>query len=460
MTAKSATVPIPHRIDEPELIPAARYYDDEFYRLECENFWPHAWQMACRVEQIPEIGDFVEYTNVGKSVVVVRTADGIKAFHNVCRHRGVKVANRAGNCNKVGFVCPFHGWRYDINGKNTFVFARELFSASLLKQDDLNLVPVKTEEWLGCVFINFDMDAPSYRESLGPMGDGFHAYNTENMRAEWWYAAELPANWKLAMEAFMEGYHVMKTHPDYHALIGKALQYGPYVPVPNYPAEATVREIIEWQYTQLEFMGRGMKGMCHAKDLEIAKAMIDVEGLPEDKEAAVMTWYGMVNQAVMELGRERGEPVPDLNEIAMNTPVQVVSYLFPHFFLLPSLSSMASYRIRPLGPERCLFEIWSLTHFPEGEAPPPLMEPQVFPHDSKEFPSITQEDFANIPLQQSGLHGGGFEFMRLAKDTEGLISNYQRIIDGYLEGKPLEQLSKATQKLSGNFDGPIKDLGL
>ena len=88
------------------------------------------------------------------------------------------------------------------------------------------------------------------------------------------------------------------------------------------------------------------------------------------------------------------------------------------------------------------------------------MEPTVLPYDSPDFPPIPRQDYSNIPIQQKGLHASGFEFMRLSSQVEGMISNYQRIIDGYLAGKPAEKLAAATNKLGGNFDGKIEDLGL
>jgi Ring hydroxylating alpha subunit (catalytic domain) len=121
---------------------------------------------------------------------------------------------------------------------------------------------------------------------------------------------------------------------------------------------------------------------------------------------------------------------------------------------------MSSYRIRPLGPESCLFEIWSLTHAEPGKEPEVPMEPTVLPYNSPDFPQIPRQDYSNIPLQQQGMHAGGFEFMRLSKDIEGMISNYQRIVDGYLAGVAPDKLAKATQMLGGNFDGKIFDLGL
>ena len=461
-TLEVAPESVPFRITNLERIPTKRYYDEEFYRLECEKLWPHAWQMACRLEQIPNVGDFVEYSNLDKSVIVVRTQDGVKAYHNACRHRGVRLTVGHGNCRTQGFICPFHGWRWNMDGKNTFVYGKHMFSPEQLDKADLALPECRVELFVGCAFINFDDDAPSFRETLGPVAAGLDAYNADKMRAEWWYATVLPANWKVAMEAFMEGYHVMRTHPQlqnavpmlYNNLYGKDTG-GIGLPInPN----LSVRENILAQVRHMELLSEGMAGMCHAKDVAVARSMMDVD-LPEDSMQAIMMWYGMLNHQVTEQGRARGEPTPDLNEIAVKTPVKAIEFLFPHCFLLPFLSSMVAYRIRPLGPESCLFEIWSLTHFPQGQEPQPPKEPVMLPYDSDKFPPIPQQDYSNIPRQQLGLHAEGFEFMRLSKDIEGLISNFHQVLDGYLSGASLQRLSKATTQLSGGFDGPIKNLG-
>jgi hypothetical protein len=197
----------------------------------------------------------------------------------------------------------------------------------------------------------------------------------------------------------------------------------------------------------------------HAKELEIARQLRDVD-LPNDPAQAMPQWYGMVQDQITKQLRAKGENVPDLNAVAVTDPVEAVEFLFPHYFLLPFFSSMSSYRIRPLGPESCMFEIWSLTHFPKGKEPPPPMQPTVLPFDSQEFPQIPRQDYSNIPIQQKGLHAEGFEFMRLAKNIEGLISNYHRVIDAYIDGVSAERRAMATQRLGGNFDGKILDLGL
>jgi phenylpropionate dioxygenase-like ring-hydroxylating dioxygenase large terminal subunit len=456
--------PVPFTIENPERIPTPRYFDAEFYALETERLWPHVWQMACRLEQIAEVGDWVEYTNLGKSVIVVRTKDGVKAFHNACRHRGVPFVSEGGhgNCKTPGFICPFHGWRWNLEGKNTFVYGRHMFSEGQLDPADLALRACRVETWGGCAFINFDDDAPSFRETIGPVADRLEAHGVGNMRAEWWYQTVLPANWKVAMEAFMEGYHVMRTHPQlqqaapmlYNAMYGMDTG-GIGVPInPN----LSVRDNIKAQIKHLGLLSEGMSGMVHEKEVAIARQLADVE-LPDDPQQAVMMWYGILNHQITEQLRARGENVPDLNAVAVSDPINAVEFLFPNTFLLPMFSSVSAYRIRPLGPESCLFELWSLTHVAEGAEHETVMEPKVLPYDSQDFPPIPRQDYANIPIQQKGLHAIGFDFMRLSKDIEGLISNYNRIIDGHLKGVAPDKLATATNLLGGNFDGKILDLG-
>lgn len=461
----AASLRIPFKIEDPERIPTPRYFDEGFFRLENERLWPHVWQMACRLEQIPNVGDWIEYKLLGHSILVVRGKDGVKAFHNACRHRGLPLNEGAphGNCKGRGFICPFHGWRWNSEGENTFVYARHLFSEEALDPEDLKLRPCRTEEWGGMVFVNFDDAAPSLRTTFGPLLDNFDARGMADLRAEWWYATELPANWKIAMEAFMEGYHVLRTHPQLHQAVPQLYnsRYGEDtggLEQVSHPGKTTAQNIAA-QIRSLELLSEGMAGMVHAKEVAIARD-VPIDQLPDNPAQAVPMWYGMVMGAITQTLRARGENVPDLLEVAQKHPVNAVEFLFPNLFFLPTFTSMSGYRIRPTGPETCLFEIWSLTHFPEGEAPPPVMEPRVLPYDSPEFPPIPQQDYANIPIQQQGLHAIGFDFMRLSKNIEGLISNYQRIIDGYLEGAEPDRLAAAAGKLAGNFDGPVLDLGI
>jgi hypothetical protein len=201
-----------------------------------------------------------------------------------------------------------------------------------------------------------------------------------------------------------------------------------------------------------------MAGMVDAHEAAIAESLRDME-LPEDVPSAAQAFFGRLNAEVTARGQARGAPVPDLNAVCMTHPVTPVEFIFPHYFLLPMISAMSSYRIRPLGPESCLFEIWSLAFFPEDEKRERPVAPVPKAHDDPSFPEVPRQDYSNIPLQQQGLHGKGFEYMRLSKDVEGVISNFQRLVDGYLKGVDPAKLAKASQIVSGALDSPIRDIG-
>ena len=451
---------VPFKITNPELIPSKRYYDETFFELEREHLWPHVWQMACRLEEIPNLGDWIEYKILDKSVILVRGKKGVQAFHNACRHRGVQLATGHGNCKTSGFICPFHGWRFSMDGENTFVFGRGIFSEDVLDQAELNLVPCRVELWGGCAFINFDNDAPPLIDTMKPIADRLDVRNVDKLKVEWWVSSVLPTNWKLAMEAFMEGYHVMRTHPQLYAQ--------PYDPsqkaeadVGGSPARArTSRQVVETFVHHMELLGDGMGGMVSKSDIAIAHELIEsgIE-LPEDPTQTVPAFMLHLNDEITTRARARGIDMPDLNYLRANNPAAPVEFIFPHYFLLPQFGNMSSYRIRPLTAETCLFELWSLMLYPEDEQRERPVAPTPTPHDSESFPEIPKQDYSNLPLQQFGLHALGFENMRLSKDVEGLISNYQRVIDGFLEGRDKNELAKAIEIGSGPLGVPIQDIG-
>jgi phenylpropionate dioxygenase-like ring-hydroxylating dioxygenase large terminal subunit len=450
---------VPFRVTDPEKVPAKRYYDEAFFELERERLWPHVWQMACRLEEIPEVGDWVEYKILDKSVLVVNTKSGIKAFHNACRHRGVQLASGHGNCEVQGFTCPFHGWRWNIEGQNTFVYARHLFSEDMLKSAEINLVPCRVELWGGCAFINFDDKAPDLLTSLGPVAQKLQARNVDKLKMEWWYATELPTNWKLAMEAFMEGYHVMRTHPQLHVhMMGEMNAYGADVEERAPDRRTTTQEFVDKTLKFFATNGEGMAGMILKSEVEIAESLRDM-ALPDDLMAAAGAFYTRVKDEIYKDGMARGRPMFDMNKADAENGFTYVEFLFPHFFLLPFFSAMSSYRIRPLTPETCLFEIWSLAPMADDEPRERITQPIFLPHDSPDFPEIPRQDYSNLPLQQLGLHAGGFEFMRLSNVKEGMISNYHRLIDGYLAGVDPDKLAKAGQAVNTGFDSAIADIG-
>ena len=448
---KAAGLPVPFAVERPDRIPKQRYLDPAFYALECERLWRRVWQMACRLEEIPNRGDFAEYEILDQSVVVVRTDDGrVVAFQNACRHRGVKVALGHGTCER-GFTCPFHGWRYACDGTNTAVTRRKTFAEHNLDPADLDLVPVRCETWGGCAWINFDADAPPLRDSLEPAASILDAWKVESLRVDKWYACRLPVNWKLAIEAFVESYHVVQAHPQ----LVIPTRYGRRDNA-SFDRQAFVEADLEY----LRAMSDGMDGMVHADDVRVAEGLRDVE-LPADPELAVATWNRTLNDAVVDWHRARDHDVPDLNALTEQGINLEFFQCFPHWFVLPMYSSASSYRFRPLGPEETLMEVWSLARFPAGHEPEPPTPPEVWEHDDPRWPAIPAQDFSNLPRQQRGLHAWGFEYMRLSAGLEGHISNCQRVVDGYLAGLPHERLLPALRAVNVYpFDQPVIDLGL
>ena len=441
---------VPFAIDVPDRIPKQRYYDGDFFRLEAEQLWPRVWQMACRLEEIRNANDFVEYEILDQSVLIVRGDDlEVRAFQNSCRHRGVRLVEGRGS-SASGFTCPFHGWCYGVDGANTFVTRGTTFSEHNLQPGDIDLVPVRCETWGGCVWINLDDDAPPLRQCIEPFATVMDAWNLDAMRAEWWYAFRLPVNWKLAEEAFMEQYHVLETHPQLRIPGRYPAKDGSFDP----------RVFVESELHYLRVMSEGMAGMVHARDVRIAEGLRDIE-LPADPALARDTWDRAFNDAVVDWHRARYATIPDLNELEAAGLNEPMGYCFPHFFVLPMYSSASSYRFRPLGPEETLMEIWSLTRFAPGEEPAPLPAPGAWECDDPRVPPIPTQDFSNLPRQQKGLHTRGFEYMRLSAQLEGHLANYHRLIDGYLADLTHEQLVPALEQINVNpLDRALVDLPL
>ena len=446
-------LPVPWAVARPDRIPKQRYYDPEFFAMEAELLWPRVWQMACRLEEIPQTGDFAEYEILDQSVVVVRTgAEEVRAFYNACRHRAVKVVEGHGST-PTGFVCPFHGWCYGLDGANTFVLQPEMLGEENLRPDEIALVPVRCEVWGGSAWVNLDDSAPPLRDCIEPYAMVHDAWKAEDLQVEWWEACRLPANWKLAMAAFMEGWHVPETHPQLipsaRALAGdtEGRAFDP-------------RAFVDMNLYSMRTLSVGMAGMTHEVDVRIAEGLRDLE-LPADPKLAAAAWRSALNDAVVRWWRANGREIADLNELDRIGVSAPIWYCFPHTFILPTYSSASAYRFRPLGPEETLMEIWSLTRFPEGAGPRPRpVPPTPMAPDDPGWPPIPGQDFSNIPKQQRGLHNRGFDELRLAPRIEGLISNFERVVDGFLAGLSYEQLLPAIRKTHNTIDVAIADIDL
>lgn len=119
--------------DQPVLIPVEPFTSPEYARAEGDRLWAKVWQAACRAEEIPNVGDYVTYDILDESIIVVRTEDGIAAYYNVCQHRGRRLTKGCGHTAK--FYCRFHGWTWDIAGKNTFALDRDDWGEGLTDEE-------------------------------------------------------------------------------------------------------------------------------------------------------------------------------------------------------------------------------------------------------------------------------------------------------------------------------------
>jgi nitrite reductase/ring-hydroxylating ferredoxin subunit len=193
----------------------------DFYELEGQAIFRRAWLNLGRVEDLPRTGSYFtkQLDVVNTSIVVVRTGSGdVRAFTNICRHRGNKLVwkdfpreETSGVCRQ--FTCKYHGWRYDLDGALTYVQQHDEFFA--LDMKDYGLLPVTCEVWAGFIFINLAAEpAQSLRDFLGPMVTALEGYPFEKMTERYDFYADNESNWKIFADAFQEYYHVPSLHPE------------------------------------------------------------------------------------------------------------------------------------------------------------------------------------------------------------------------------------------------------
>jgi phenylpropionate dioxygenase-like ring-hydroxylating dioxygenase large terminal subunit len=427
---------IPFAMADPNYVPKQRYYSREFYDLEEEHLWPRVWQMAAREEELPNPGDFVEYGITGKSILLVRQRDGaIKAFHNACRHRATELAKGSGRFPGGQVVCPFHGWRWNLDGSNSFVFKASAFDPRCLSPDDLRLRECLVDTWAGHVWINMDPDAPPLLEALSPVTELLDGVGVGNMRVKWWKKVILNANWKMAQEAFFEGYHVPQTHPQ--LLMGGGEQAGEYAAgAIDYTAfknghsrfqgnayDRPVQESDQFiEYARL--LADGMDAMVLDNDVRVFEGLRNTGGAnrPDFGTAALAALY--------EYAAGAGIPMAPLSEKMVLWGGDI--FMFPNYLMLPMYGNCLCYRSRPYNddPEWCQFDVWSLTTYPEGHEPGRAELLGVFDkHDTEQWGLIPRQDFSNIEAQQCGLHAMGFDHLRVSNKYEISITNMHEELD-------------------------------
>jgi phenylpropionate dioxygenase-like ring-hydroxylating dioxygenase large terminal subunit len=424
-------VPIPFGVGEGGEVRGERYFSPEFAAWEDDKLWRHCWQMACLEEEIPEPGDFTEYEIRGRSILVVRQDDGsVKAFVNACRHRATTLAEGSGEFPGGQIVCPFHGWQWGLDGTNTRVFAENGFEPACLTPERTGLSELRTETALGMVWVNPDPGGPSFADTVGRAVPVFSEIALERMRVRWWRHAVLPANWKLAQEAFMEAYHVGQAHPslnmgatsaDYNDTTqwevlpgGSAYMSVPALPAPEGMTPAEYFRRYNWA------MYHGTGAYPTEREMFIQRGL-QHKGIPDEHfiEAFFTELYTYAATAGIDLP-------------ASANGLYAYGHIFPNITILAQYGAAIMYRSRPLGDgsERCLYEVWAL-QIPAADEHPdrPELEGPVDPQD---WPTILREDFANILGQQKGVRSGTEGGLLFSERYELMILNHHRELDRYL----------------------------
>lgn len=442
--AERAKVPYP--MTDSDFVPKERYYDRGFYELEKKHLWPRVWQMAARLEEVPNPGDYVEYEVAGNSILIVRQAGGgVKALHNACRHRATELAKGCGRLPGGQIVCPFHGWRWNLDGSPSLIFMQDTFNAATMKPEDLRLRECRTEVWAGMVWINMDPDARPLAEYLAPAQELLDGVGVGNMRVKWWKQVVLNANWKMAQEAFFEGYHVMQTHPQ--LLMGGGEEV----------AEASNRKV---EYSvfgggHARFQGATQETFEYLESAAPTSGETFIESsrlLATGQDAMtldrdVQVFEGLRNKVGIDAPDFARQAIAALYDYAAGAGIPMVPpsektrlwggdiYMFANYLMLPMYGNCLAYRSRPYhdDPERVLFDVWSLTTYPEGQEPERAELKGVFDKDDVEnWGLIPRQDFGNIERQQRGLHSHSYQASRLSAVYEKSIANMHQELDRYI----------------------------
>ena len=199
-------------------LPAWVYNDPQLTRLEIERILKPSWQIACHISQIPKAGDYVTFELGADSVIVLREAgSGVRALRNVCRHRGTRLLEGAGHC-PGRITCPYHGWTYRYDGSLLATPARDSFPGLDLREHSLDAV--RTEVALGFVWVCLAAEAPPPPSVVwAPLLEELAPYRLDELvPTQPLYLDEWEVDWKIAMDNYLESYHVPIGHPGLNRL--------------------------------------------------------------------------------------------------------------------------------------------------------------------------------------------------------------------------------------------------
>ena len=202
-------------------LPAWIYRDGEFFERERQAIFRTSWQLVCHVSDLPRSGDFHTFEFLGESVVVLRDeAGGLRAFHNVCRHRAARLLDGPrGHCGRR-ITCPYHAWTYALDGRLVAVPGRDAFAG--LDTARHGLIALEHEVFMGFIFVRFAPGLPSVREMAAPYLEELAAYRFEELVPQGRVTLRPRAvNWKNVADNYSDGLHITVAHPGLTRLFGQ-----------------------------------------------------------------------------------------------------------------------------------------------------------------------------------------------------------------------------------------------
>ena len=419
-------------------IDASRYTSEEFAKLERERMWPFVWQFAAREEDLPEPGDFVVYENVGRSYIVSRQDDGsVRAFHNVCLHRGRKLRSEDGHADR--FVCPFHGFAWNKDASFDAMACKWDFPH--LTDEKMELPQAQVARWQGYIFIREAAEGPTIKEYLAPLPEHFKRWRHEECTTVVRVAKAVPANWKIVMEAFMEAWHTIVTHPQLLPFTGDCnagyRTWGDNVNVNLVPFGIVSPHITETRSEQwivdefVKYNGRSSDNYDADADpmaITVPEGMTARQALGDAMRAAytAQTGYDHSDASDCEV----------LDGLVYN--------VFPNFSPWGGYMPNIVYRWFPgETPNTCVMEVRVLSRVPKGQPMPAGVPVRKLSIDQKwtEAPElgmlgeVFEQDMENLPEVQEGLHASKTGEVNLANYQEIRIRQFQDTLGKYVFGR-------------------------
>ena len=206
-------------------LPGRYFYDPDIYDRECVCIFGQMWTCVGRADVLPNAGDFLTVELGGENVLVVRGKGGeLRAFLNVCRHRGARLRTEQCGNSGAAIQCPYHAWSYALDGR--MIGAPNIARDETLDRDALSLFPVHLDIWEGLIWLSLADDPtpvaaqiePALIDRFGEL-EKFGRYGIGSLAVGKSISYDIAANWKLVVENFMECYHCAPIHPELTSLL-------------------------------------------------------------------------------------------------------------------------------------------------------------------------------------------------------------------------------------------------